>query len=57
MTLQVLAELKVVFKDDVDLELNVAKAVILPVKGVTQQPVFDVSHTIIPTTGYVRGRG
>ncbi len=30
MTLQVLTEFKTVFKEDVDLELNVAKTVILP---------------------------
>ena len=47
MALQVLAELKAVFKEDAGLELNVAKTVILPAKGVTQQAAFDVAHSII----------
>jgi hypothetical protein len=47
VTLQVLTELKVVFKEDADLELNVVKTVILPVHGVTQQSVFYVVHSII----------
>ena len=36
VALQVLAELKAVFKEDAVLELNVAKTAILPVNGVTQ---------------------
>ena len=47
VALQVLAELKAVFKEDAGLELNVAKTVILPAKGVTQQAAFDVAHSII----------
>ncbi len=47
MTLQVLTEVKVVFKEDSVLELNVVKTVILPVRGVTQQSVFDVVYSII----------
>ncbi len=49
MALQVLAELKSVFKADVGLELNVSKTVILP-KGITQWTVFDVSHSILTTS-------
>ena len=41
VTLQVLAELKRVLKEDPDLELNVSKTSVLP-KGVTQQTAFDV---------------
>ncbi len=40
MTRQVLAEFITVFKEDVDLELNVAKTVILPGKGCTEESVF-----------------
>ncbi len=49
MVLQVLAELKTVFKADVGLELNVSKTVILP-KGITQKTVFDVAHRILTTS-------
>jgi hypothetical protein len=45
--LQVLSELKTVFKEDAGLELNVAKTAILPAKGFTQQAAFDVAHRII----------
>ena len=41
-----MAELKVVFKEDAGLELNVSKTSILP-KGVTQQVAFDVAQGII----------
>jgi hypothetical protein len=47
ITLQVLAELKAVFKTDAGLELNVSKTSILPAKGVTQQVAFDVAQGII----------
>jgi hypothetical protein len=46
VALQVLAELKAVFKADAGLELNVSKTSILPSKGVTVQSVFDMSQTI-----------
>ena len=46
VALQVLAELKAVFKEDAGLELNVSKTSILP-KGVTQQVAFDVAQSII----------
>ena len=46
ITLQVLAELKVVFKEVAGLELNVSKTSILP-KGVTHQVAFDVAQGII----------
>ena len=46
ITLQVLSELKEVFKEDAGLELNVSKTSILP-KGVTQQVAFDVAQNII----------
>jgi hypothetical protein len=49
VTLQVLTELKVVFKTDAGLELNVCKTVILP-KGITQQDAFDVAHSILTTS-------
>jgi hypothetical protein len=45
--LQVLSELKAVFKVDAVLELNVSKTSILPAKGVTRQVVFDVPQGII----------
>ena len=45
--LQVLAELKTVFKADAGLELNVSKTSILPAKGVSQQVAFDVAQDII----------
>jgi hypothetical protein len=57
VALQVLAELKAVFKEDAGLELNVAKTAILPVHGVTQQAAFDVAHSIIaasPTLTHLR---
>jgi hypothetical protein len=41
--LQVLPELKTVFKADAGLELNVSKTSILPAKGVSQQVAFDVA--------------
>jgi len=44
---KVLDELKVVFKEDDGLELNVGKTDILPVKDVTHQAVFDVADNII----------
>ena len=47
VALQVLAELKAVFKADAGLELNVSKTSILPAKGVTQQVAFDVAQGII----------
>jgi hypothetical protein len=47
IALQVLAELKTVFKADDGLELNVPKTSILPGKGVTQQVAFDVASGII----------
>jgi hypothetical protein len=49
VALQVLAELKAVFKADAGLELNVSKTVILP-KGITQQAAFDVAHSILTTS-------
>ncbi len=47
--LQVLAELKAVFKADAGLELNVSKTSILP-KGVTAQAAFDMTRTIMQAT-------
>ena len=49
VALQVLAELKTVFKEDAGLELNVHKTVILP-KGITQQAAFDVADSILTST-------
>jgi hypothetical protein len=49
IALQVLVELKVVFKTDAGLELNVVKTSILP-KGVTAQAAFDMAQTIIQPT-------
>ncbi len=49
VTLQVLTDLQVVFKEDTDLDLNVPKIVILPVQGVTEQVVFGVLNSIIDT--------
>ncbi len=49
VALQVLTELKTVFRADAGLELNVSKTVILP-KGITQQAVFDVAHSILTTS-------
>jgi hypothetical protein len=45
VALQVLAELKHIFKEDAGLELNVSKTSIS--KGVTQQVAFDVAQSII----------
>jgi hypothetical protein len=47
VVLQVLTELKTVFKEDAGLDLNVVKTVILPAEGVMQQAAFDVAHNII----------
>ncbi len=47
VVLQVLAELKTIFKADAGLELNVNKTSILPGKGVSQQVAFDVAEGII----------
>jgi hypothetical protein len=49
VTLQVLAELKAVFKADAALELNVSKTSILPTEGTAQAP-FDMSQTIMQAT-------
>ncbi len=49
IALQVLAELKAVFKTDPGLELNVTKTSILP-KGVTTQAAFDMAQTIMQAT-------
>jgi hypothetical protein len=49
VTLQVLAELKTVFKADAGLELNVSKTSILP-KVTTGQAVLDMAQTIIQAT-------
>ncbi len=49
MTLQVLTELKAVFKSDDGLELNGSKTSILP-KGTTTQAMFDMGQTIIQAT-------
>ncbi len=57
VVLQVLSELKSVFKEDAGLEFNVPKTAILPAKGCTQQAVFDVAHSIIdaiPTLTHLR---
>ena len=48
VTLQVLAELKTVFKADDGLDLNVSKTDILP-EGITQETVFDVAYIILTT--------
>ncbi len=52
VTLQVLVELKAVFKADAGLELNVSKTSILP-KGVTAQATFDIAdhHESNPNSG------
>jgi hypothetical protein len=47
IALQVLEEIKTVFKADAGLDLNVSKTSILPGKGVTPQVVFDVAQDII----------
>ena len=49
VALQVLAELKSVFKTDAGLDLNVSKTSIVH-KGVTVQDVFDMVQTIIQST-------
>jgi hypothetical protein len=49
VALQVLTELKAVFKTDDGLELNVSKTSILP-KGITTQAVFDMAQTIMQAT-------
>ena len=49
VALQVLAELKAVFKADAGLELNVSKTSILP-KGITSQAAFDMAQTIMQAT-------
>ncbi len=49
VTLQVLAELKSVFKTDAGLKFNVSKTVILP-KGIKQHDVFDSEHSILTTS-------
>ena len=49
IALQVLAELKDVFKADAGLKLNVSKTSILS-KGVTAQAVFDMTQTIMQAT-------
>jgi hypothetical protein len=47
VALQVLAELKAVFKTDTGLEINVNKTSILPGKDVSKQVAFDVAEGII----------
>ncbi len=49
VVLQVLADLKSVFKVDSGLEINVSKTSILP-KGTTTQVVFDMAQTIMEVT-------
>ncbi len=49
VALQVLAELKRIFKEDTGLELNIHKTSVLP-KGVSQQAAFDVTQNIFQTT-------
>jgi hypothetical protein len=49
VALQVLAELKAVFKTDAGLELNVNKTSILP-KHTTAQAAFDMAQTIMQAT-------
>jgi hypothetical protein len=58
VVMQVLTELKTVFKEDTGLDLNVSKTSILP-KGVTVQSVFDMAQTIMeatPTLGHLSKR-
>ncbi len=55
MSLQVLAALNPVFKEDADLELNVVKTVILPTEGFTQKATFDVDHNIITVSPVFSG--
>jgi hypothetical protein len=45
VTLEILAELKHVLKQDSGLDLNISETSVLP-KGVTPQAVFHVSHSI-----------
>jgi hypothetical protein len=47
VSLQVLVDLKSVFKTDDGLEINVSKTSILPSKGVTVQVAFDMTQTIM----------
>ncbi len=54
VVLQVLDEVKAVFKEDTGLLLDVAKTVILPVKGCTEQDVFDVVHNIITVSSILK---
>ncbi len=49
VTLQVLAEINRLLKEDTELELNVSKTSILP-KGTTQQAVFDVVTAYYPAS-------
>jgi hypothetical protein len=49
IALQVLTDLKAVFKTDAGLDLNVSKTSILP-KGVTVRTVFDMAQTIMEAT-------
>ena len=49
VALQVLAELKQIFKEDAGLELNIHKTSVLP-KGVSQQAAFDVAQNIFQAT-------
>jgi hypothetical protein len=49
VTLQVLAELKTVFKADAGLELNVSRPPSFP-KGQTAQAAFDMAQTIMQAT-------
>ena len=51
-----MADLKAVFKEDVGLELNVAKTAILPVHGVTLEAVFDVAHIIVTNSTFTHLR-
>jgi hypothetical protein len=50
VALQVLAEVKAVFKADAGLELNVSKTSIIPSKGVTAQAAFDMAQNIMQAT-------
>ena len=57
VVIQVLTELKSVFKEDASLELNVTKTSILSSHEVTHQSEFDVVHIIIadrPTLTHLR---
>ncbi len=48
VVLQVLVDLKTVFKTGTSLEFNVSKTIILP-KDITQEVAFDVEHSILTT--------